>query len=381
MPWNVARQSVDYLVWRSGSRPDLQVTFFGGEPLLNYPVLKQVVEYGREVEKLGRKKFLFELITNGTLLTKDIVDFLVKEKFLLFISIDGWREMHNYQRPSLDKHDCYDTIVANARYANEQYKLHGLPAPKVRANLTNKFHDSAAVGKYLESLGFTTIGVGPIEPLSHGDPSPSALTEDQADEMSLIADKTMADCLEQLSRGERLGPFLGTQFNKTVQKLEPRTTLGITCGIGRNTVVVDNKGNLFPCHRYEGMDAFLIGNVFSGLDHEKTMAYYKKVNGHATENCHDCWIRDYCGGGCAWLLSTIDGHIADPTDRECNRRRHSVERAIWLRSQLHKRFPDRFKEDAAVMDNFRWELTVGKKKPISLRVLDASPAQPKGCSC
>jgi len=255
MPWRIARQAVDYLVWRSASRPDLQITFFGGEPLLNYPVIKQVVAYCREIESLGRKKFLFELITNGTLLDKEVVDFIVSEKFLLFISIDGWKEMHNYNRPSMSKDDLYDTIVSNATYANEQYKKHGLMPVKARANLTDKYHDHLAVGKYLESLGFTSIGVGPIEPLSHGDPSPSALTEDQADELSAQTDELLVGCLEHLRRGERLGPFLGSQFNKSIRLLEPRKTLGVTCGIGRNTVVVDNKGNLFPCHRYEGMDS------------------------------------------------------------------------------------------------------------------------------
>jgi uncharacterized protein len=385
MPWKVARQAVDYLVWRSGPRPELQITFFGGEPLLNYPVIQQVVRYCRDVEKLGRKKFVFELITNGTLLDKEVTDFIVREQFLLFVSIDGWREMHNYNRPSIEKDDLYDTIVANAQYANAQYKKHGLQAPKVRANLTNKFHDGMAVGKYLESLGFTTIGVGPIEPLPHGDPSPSALSEDQCDELTRQNDDAMAECLEKLKRRERLGAYLGSQFNKQIAAPQARKLVGVTCGIGRNTVVVDNKGNMFPCHRYEGMDAYVIGNVFTGLDRQSTMGYYRKVNGHATENCHDCWIRDFCGGGCVWLLSAKDGHIADPTDRECDRRRHGIERSLWLRTQMRKHFPDRFArgDEEASLDQWSWEAAVGPKRrgTLSLKVLPSLPAQQTGCSC
>lgn len=383
MPFRVARQAVDYLAWRSGPRPDLQVTFFGGEPLLNWPVIKQLVGYCRELETMGRKRFLFELITNGTLLDKEVVDFLVQEKFLLFVSIDGWKEMHNYNRPSMQKDDLYDLIVANAQYANQQYRKHNLPAPKVRANLTQKYHDATAVGNYLESLGFTTIGVGAIEPLPHGNPSPSAITEDQADEMSAETDQVMADCLDKLQRKERLGPYLGTQFNKAIQAPQPRKTVGITCGIGRNTVVVDNKGNMFPCHRYEGMDAYMIGNVFTGLDRQLTMNYYRKVNGHATESCNDCWIRDFCGGGCAWLLSTLDGNIVDPTERECNRRRHSVERTLWLRTQLRNKFPDKLKGGNEVeLTDWSWELIANpsSQKKVSLRVLPSLPAQHKGCA-
>lgn len=111
---------------RSGPRQELLITFFGGEPLLNLPVLKQVVEYCRRIQGVGQRQFIFELCTNATLMDRDVVDFLVREKFLLFISIDGWREMHNYSRPSLDRDDLYDTIVRNALYASEQYRLHGL---------------------------------------------------------------------------------------------------------------------------------------------------------------------------------------------------------------------------------------------------------------
>lgn len=179
MPWEIAKATVDHLIRNSGSRPNLQVTFFGGEPLLNYEVMRQIVEYCRGIEKTTPKRFTFELITNGTLLTAEITDWIVSEKFLLFVSIDGWKEMHNYNRPSMSGDDMYDTILKNALYANERYKATGLAPMKVRANLTNRFHDSAKVGEYLASLGFTVIGVGAIEPLPHGDPSPSALTEDQ----------------------------------------------------------------------------------------------------------------------------------------------------------------------------------------------------------
>jgi uncharacterized protein len=342
MPFEIAKQAVNYLVWRSRDRVDLQITFFGGEPLLNYPVIKRVVEYCRKIERNGQKRFVFELCTNATLMDREVTDFLVAEKFWLFMSIDGWREMHNYNRPSMEHDDLYDTIVGNARYAQEQYRLHGLPTPKVRANLTNKFNDFRRVGEHLESLGFSKIDVGAIEPLPHGDASPAALTEDQADELQEVFEQSVFEGMEMIERGERMGLHHGRTFGDVLRPLERLPVVGVTCGIGRNTLVVDNRGFLFPCHRYEGMGAYVLGDVFTGLDREKTMAYYRRLNRHAHAHCEDCWIRDYCGGGCVWLLSAKDGHIADPTDRECQRRRRSMELRLWARAHLRKKSPERF---------------------------------------
>jgi uncharacterized protein len=221
--------------------------------------------------------------------------------------------------------------------------------------------------------------VGAIEPLPHGDPSPSALSEDQADELFEESGKILEDSLERVKRGERLGPFLGTQFNRAIENMQPNQTMGVTCGIGRNTLVIDNKGNMFPCHRYEGMDAYILGNVFSGMDRDRMMGYYRRVNGHATENCHDCWIRDYCSGGCVWLLSAKDGHIADPTDRECNRRRRGMERSLWVRAQLRKHFAERFQGGEAenAFNDWDWGAQVRRVAPgrrLALKVLPAAVA-------
>jgi uncharacterized protein len=356
MPWEIAKASVDYLIKRSVSRTDLQVTFFGGEPLLNYPVIQKVVSYCRDLELRTDKKFTFELITNGTLLSKEVVDFAVEHKFLLFISIDGWKEMHNYNRPSVNGDDVYDTILANAKYANEQYIKHQLPAIKVRANLTNRYHDAFAVGAYLRSLGFNTIGVGSIEPLNHGDNSPSALTEDQADEMHKEATRVMVDSVKKLAAHEKIEFFKADQLRRSLTQFEPRALKGITCGIARNTQIVDNKGNIYPCHRYEGMEAYVIGNILSGgHDNAKTLEYYRKVNQNATARCHSCWIRDYCAGGCAWLLSKKDGHLSDPSERECDRRRQSMERTLWLRNYLAQNAPERFPSDSnEYLANWSW---------------------------
>jgi uncharacterized protein len=355
MPFEIAKASVDHLVRNSGSRTELQVTFFGGEPLLNYEVIRQVVAYCRDLETKTPKRFTFELITNGTLLHPEVADWVAAEKFLLFVSIDGWEEMHNHNRPSMSGDNMYETIVRNAKYANARYEAAGLPLPKVRANLTEKFHDTAKVGEYLASLGFKVIGVGAIEPLPHGDPSPSALTEDQADALHERTGQQMYENVQHLLAGGRLEYFQGVQMRKSVAQLTPRRLKGITCGVARNTQVVDNKG---------------------------TLAYYRKVNRNATNRCHSCWIRDYCAGGCAWLLSAKDGHLADPTERECNRRRKSMELGLWLRQKMRTHFPERFTTEGEMdLDAWDWGSAnqfdeASEEEIASLRV-----EEPSGSSC
>ena len=391
MPWDVARTAVDYLVWRSGGRNDLQVTFFGGEPLLNYPMIKRVVAYCRSIEQAIGRKFVFELITNGTLLTAEVVDFLVEHRFLLFISLDGWKEMHNYNRPALDGNtELHDVIVRHATYANEQYEKHSLPRIKVRANLTNRFHDKQQVAEYFQSLGFKTIGIGAIAPLNHGDPSHAALTEDQMDELHEKSWQSTLASLQKIKSGTSLSPYETKNLREGSDSLQKRETLGVTCGVCRNTTVVDNKGNMYPCHRYGEMQEYRIGNVYTGLDRQLVMNYYKKINGHSTTDCHDCWIRDYCGGGCAWEISDAKGEIHKPSQKECHRRRSGMEQHLWVRKELLQHAPKFFnQEEAGALDCFDWDSLkrpVRKPRPQAFQPLPvvsgtATKSCGSGCGC
>ncbi|QJE96941.1 radical SAM/SPASM domain-containing protein [Luteolibacter luteus] len=345
MGFDVAKRSVDFLVERSGQRPNLQVTFFGGEPLLNKEVLFQVVDYCRALETTTDKRFVFEIITNGTLLTQELVEYLVREKFLLMISMDGWKEMHNYNRPSLDGTDQHEHILAIAQYANRRYEEAGLGRVKVRANLTKQYHDGPAVTKYLLDQGFSHIGVASIEPLPTGIRAPGAMTDAQIDEAAAGYRERANEALEVLERGGTPTRLQWRSISPYLEPPKPASVRGITCGAGRNTAIVDNKGYIFPCHRYEGMENYIIGNVFSGMDYEKTMGYYRKMNRNAMARCHSCWIRDYCSGGCAWLLAKENGEIADPSEHECDRRRQSMETALYVRARLRTLRPEFFTKE------------------------------------
>lgn len=340
--------------------------------MLNYPMIKRVVEYCKGLERMTGKKFTFELITNGTLLTADVVDFLVENRFLLFISLDGWQEMHEYNRPALDREGSHEVIVRNAIHAREQYEKHKLPAIKIRANLTSRFHDTVRVARYFETLGFKLMGIGAIEPLPHGDPSPAALTEDQMDQLETEATAEILVSLEKIKQGGSLGIFESRRFNANRSPLSRVGVLGVTCGVCRNTTVVDNRGNMYPCHRYAEMNEYVIGHVSTGLNHDLVINYYRRINGHATSDCHDCWIRDYCGGGCAWLLSDKDGKIHHPTQRECSRRRLSMERRLWLRKVLRESMPKLFDNtEEASLSDWDWD----DLQPVRGEVSHCKPAR------
>ncbi|MEN6405351.1 MAG: radical SAM protein [Thermoguttaceae bacterium] len=355
MAWRVARTAVDHLVWRSAGRPNLQVTFFGGEPLLNLKVIKQTVEYCKSIEEHGGRKFVFELITNGTLLTQEVTDYLIEHRFLLFISLDGWREMHNYNRPAVDGSDQHDTILQNAIYANQQYQAHGLPKVKLRANLTDRYTDVRKVASYFESHGFTYIGIGPIEPLPHGDNCGLALSEEQMEELMVAGTDQLVDALDALKQNKKVGPYVSRLLHKTVKAMTTRSTPGVVCGVCRNTAIVDNKGFVYPCHRYAGMDQYRMGSVFTGIEKRLVLDYYGKLASRAIADCQDCWIRDFCAGGCPWCLSDKHGNVHKPSKVSCDRRRTMAERGLWLRKELLAIRPAMFENDVRErIDDWCW---------------------------
>ncbi|KPK74107.1 MAG: hypothetical protein AMJ79_14735 [Phycisphaerae bacterium SM23_30] len=341
MGWDVAKSAVDYLVKRSGERENLRVTFFGGEPLLNYKVLRRVVVYCDELSQRTGKKFSFELITNGTLLNKEIADYVAERNFSLLISIDGWREMHNFQRPSVDGRDYYDTILNNAKYIVKRYReLKSRTRIFIRANMTPRYHDARKIVDYLEGQGFNSVGVSSIVSLPYDDETPGALTREQMDVIDSDYEQLLLEILLDLEQGRRLSPYRNRYISTMVMhKLKEGMTLGITCGIGRNTNAVDCDGNIYPCHRYVGMDKYIIGDIFSGLSPSRTMGLYHEYNQCALKECSGCWAHRICAGGCAWERSAPDGAIYERMPTDCERFRRTIEKFMWLDKEMRKRCP------------------------------------------
>lgn len=336
-----AFQAVNHLIKRSGRRRNLQVTFFGGEPLLNFPVIKDVVRYCKECQQKHNKKFIFELITNGTLLDGEIADFVIKNDMLLMISIDGWKEMHNKQRSSVNGQDYYDKILLNAKRMIDERRKGNLSNPvKIRANLTPDFYNVKEVVSFFQSQGFTTIGISCIQNLPYLEFTVGSLSSEQQEDFSVIIQTMFQDGFEQIRQGKKAGPYVTKMLRKGLGNLSQlHSTLGIRCGVGRNTNAVDVDGNIYPCHRYTNMKNYILGNTKTGLDEEKAKAYYRKLIESSRQSCSKCWIRQFCAGGCPWIRSVPDSTICYPLVSECKKRREGVEKALWMRKELRKANP------------------------------------------
>jgi uncharacterized protein len=360
-------QAVDHLIQRSGRRRNLQITFFGGEPLLNFQCIKEVVRYCKDAEQKHKKKFIFELITNGTLLDGEIADFVLEHDMLLFVSLDGWKEMHNKQRPSISGKDYYERIFCNAKRMDREYKKRKSKyTVKVRANLTPEFCNVKRVVDFFESHGFTTIGISAIQDLPYSEyKTPGALSKEQMEELEEASNEMLMGGFERIREGKPASPYITKMLHKMVSSLSQyHSTMGIGCGVGRNTNAVDVDGNIYPCHRYVNMEKYILGNTKTGMDEKKTKGYYRKLIESTRRTCSKCWIRWFCAGGCPWERSAPDGIICDPMPSECEDRGNGVERTLWMRKELRKANPRLFaawsnngSRDRDLLDTLEWHDT------------------------
>jgi uncharacterized protein len=342
MSLQMARDAVDYLVAQSGPRRQLHITFFGGEPLLNIAVIKQTVEYCESIQTPAKKQFVFELITNGTLLSPDVTRYLIAHNFMLMISIDGGREMNNHNRPSVTGRDYFDTIITNARFAHRAYKRARLGLPvKIRANLTHEHHDLIATARYLESQGFTTIGIATIDDLPWSDGTAHACTQQDLDAVAAQRRQLIEEAYADVRVGRRPGAYARRLLREQLNKIaSAHFARGLRCGVGRNTNIIDVDGNIYPCHRYGNVQAFVLGNIRNGgLDKQRTMSYYRAVNDASATKCGDCWARYLCGGPCAWLVSEPTGIIQEPRQEECNRICESLECSLLFHRRVRTEAP------------------------------------------
>ena len=350
MSQEMAKSAVDYLVHRSGPRTDLQVTFFGGEPLLNKKVLKWVVAYCREIEAETEKRFTFELITNATLLDEETLDYLVENRFLLMISLDGYREMHEHNRPSVAGHETFDTILANAKRAHKRYRASGLGLPvKVRANLTHEHHDLERVVRFLEGEGFTTIGVAAVDELPWYHGTGHGCTSEDLDEVGKQSRRLLEIGLTKTIAGKRCTPYEARLVRSALKAITTtQFTRGLGCGVGRNTNIVDTNGQIYPCHRYGDMGMYTLGNVQNmTLDEQLVRDYYARVNAASSTKCASCWGRNLCGGPCAWEVSDPNGEIWEPHEDNCRRVLRGFEDTLMLRKRLTKEAPELLPEDSS----------------------------------
>lgn len=325
MSYEVGKKALDFLVANSGSRVNLEVDFFGGEPLMNWDVVKQLVAYGRSLEKPHNKKFRFTLTTNGILLNDEILEFANKEMSNIVCSIDGRKEINDKMRPFRGGQGSYDVIVpkfkkvAESRNQTDYY---------VRGTFTHNNLDFSKDVAHLADLGFEQISV---EPVVAKPEDAYAIREEDIPTILEEYDKLAKDLIRRRKEGKGVN-FFHFMIDLTGGPCVAKRLSG--CGSGTEYLAVTPWGDFYPCHQFVGQEEFLMGNVDTGITRTDIRDEFKTCNVYAKDKCRDCFAKFYCSGGCAANSYNFHGKINDAYDIGCELQRKRIECAIMMKVAL-----------------------------------------------
>lgn len=325
MSYEVGKKALDFLVANSGNRTNLEVDFFGGEPLMNWEVVKQLVAYGRSLEEEHHKKFRFTITTNGVLLNDEILKFVNKEMGNMVLSIDGRKEVHDRMRPHRGGQGSYDEIVPKFKKAAES---RGQMNYYVRGTYTHYNTDFAKDVLHLVDLGFKQISV---EPVVAPETEDYAIREEDLPQLLAQYDELAEEMIKRRKEGN------GFNFFHFMIDLEggPCVAKRLSgCGSGTEYLAVTPWGDLYPCHQFVGNEDFLMGNVDEGVLRTDIRDEFKQCNVYAKEKCKDCFAKFYCSGGCAANSYNFTGNVNGSYDIGCELQRKRIECAIMIKAAL-----------------------------------------------
>ena len=321
MSFEVGKQALDFLVAHSGKRRNLEVDFFGGEPLMNWDVVKQLVAYARSIEKEAGKNFRFTLTTNGVLVDDEVIEFANKEMHNVVMSIDGRKEVHDRFRVNYAGQGSYDTIIpkfqkfAKARGERDYY---------VRGTYTHHNTDFTKDILHMADLGFTQLS---MEPVVCAPDDPCALTEEDLP----VLFEQYEELAKEMIRREKDGKPITFYHYMIDLNHGPCIYKRIAgCGSGTEYLAVTPWGDLYPCHQFVGDEKYLMGNVWDGVTNTEMRDEFKCCNVYARKDCDDCWARLYCSGGCAANAYHATGSIQGTYEYGCKLFRKRMECAIMM---------------------------------------------------
>ena len=290
MSFEVGKRALDFLIENSGSRRNLEVDFFGGEPLMNFDVVKQLVEYARSIEKEKGKNFRFTLTTNGMLIDDDVIDFANKEMSNVVLSLDGRKSVHDKFRVDYNGNGSWEKIVPKFKKLVE---ARGNKDYYMRGTFTHHNPDFLEDIKTMLDLGFTELS---MEPVVCVDSDPSALTYD---DLPIVLEQYEKLAELMIQRRKDGKPFTFYHYMIDLQG-GPCIYKRISgCGSGTEYMAVTPWGDLYPCHQFVGDEKYLLGNIFDGVKNTAIQDEFMECNVYSREECKDCWARLYCSGGCA----------------------------------------------------------------------------------
>ena len=320
MPLEVGKAALDFLLTHSGNRTNLEVDFFGGEPLLNFEVVKQLVAYGREREKEFGKHFRFTITTNGVLLDDDKIAYINENMDNVVLSIDGRPEVNDRMRPRAGGQGSYELLVPKFKKlvdARDPHKSHYIRGTYTRYNL-----DFDQDVMHLADLGFTQISVEPVVAPPEADYS---LRKEDIPALMESYDRLM----EELTERPEVN-FFHFQIDLSGGPCVKKLMSG--CGSGTQYLAVTPQGDLYPCHQFAGMPEFLMGNVWDGVTNLEKRKEFEDCNLYSKEECKNCWAKFYCSGGCAANALHASGTIMGAYPEGCALQKKRIECAILLKA-------------------------------------------------
>ena len=325
MSFEVGKKALDFLVANSGNRVNLEVDFFGGEPLMNWDVVKQLVAYGRSLEKPNNKKFRFTLTTNGVLLNDEVMECVNKEMSNVVLSLDGRKEVNDRMRPFRTGKGSYDLIVpkfqklAESRNQTNYY---------IRGTFTRNNLDFSEDVKHFADLGFKQMS---IEPVVGPEEDPYSIREQDLPQIMEEYDKLALEYIDRYKKGNGFN-FFHFMIDLTQGPCVYKRLSG--CGSGTEYLAVTPWGDFYPCHQFVGNEDFLMGNVDEGIIKPEIVKEFGNCNVYSKEKCKNCFAKFYCSGGCAANSYNFHGTINDAYDIGCEMQRKRVECSIMIKAAL-----------------------------------------------
>ena len=321
MSYEVGKRALDFLIENSGTRRNLEVDFFGGEPLLNFDVVKQLVEYARSIEKEKGKNFRFTLTTNGVLIDDDVIEFANREMSNVVLSLDGRKEIHDRFRVDYLGNGSFDKIVpkfqrlVSARGGANYY---------MRGTFTHANPDFLEDIKVMLDLGFNELS---MEPVVCADGDPAELT---AEDIEIVKDQYEKLAELMLERRREGRPF--TFYHYMIDlKGGPCIYKRISgCGSGTEYMAVTPWGDLYPCHQFVGDEKYRLGSIYEGVTNTEIQDEFASCNVYAKEECRDCWAKLYCSGGCAANAYHATDSVTGIYKKGCDLFKKRMECAIML---------------------------------------------------
>lgn len=327
MSYEVGKRALDFLVENSGTRRNLEVDFFGGEPLMNFDVVKKLVAYARSIEKEKNKNFRFTLTTNGILVDDDVIEFSNKEMSNVVLSLDGRKEVNDHFRVDKNGVGSYDKIVPLFQKFVEK---RGGKNYYMRGTFTHYNPDFLNDIKTMLDLGFTELS---MEPVVCKDDDPSALTEEDREIVKKQYEDLAMLMIERRNQGK---PF--TFYHYMIDlKGGPCIYKRVSgCGSGTEYMAVTPWGDLYPCHQFVGEEKFKLGNVYDGVTNTACQNDFAACNVYARQECADCWAKLYCSGGCAANAYHATGSVNGVYKSGCELFKKRIECAIMVEISKQK---------------------------------------------